>query len=71
MRLSAGQRVKLVYKMDSVSVPVDTEGTVLEVIYPAEQRLSAFGEPVVMVDFGEHGEHGFEMCLFPCTVRPI
>ena len=71
MRLSEKQKVKLMYALDSVKIPVGAEGTVKEIIYPSEQRISAFGEPVVMVDFGQYGEQGFEMCLFPCTVRPV
>ena len=71
MRLSVGQRVKLVYALDSVAVPVDAEGTITDIVSPSEQRMSSFGEPVVLVDFGVHGTHGFEACLFPCTVRPI
>jgi hypothetical protein len=69
--INAGQRVKLCYKMDSVAVPVNTEGTVREIVYPSEQHMSAFGQPVVFVDFGSYGEKGFDMCLFPDTLRPI
>jgi hypothetical protein len=71
MRLDIGQRVKLEYAMDSVTVPVGTEGTITDIVSHQEQDMSSLGEPVVLVDFGEHGICGFEACLFPCTVRPI
>jgi hypothetical protein len=71
MRLKVGQRVKLVYAMDSVDIPVETEGTIIDIVSPQEQAMSSFGEPVVLVDFGALGTCGFEACLFPCTVRPI
>jgi hypothetical protein len=71
MIISPGMRVRLVHAMDSVAVPVNTEGTIREIVYPSEQRMSAFNQPVVFVDFGSCGEKGFEMCLFPDTVRPI
>ena len=69
--MQRGQRVRLCYALPSVSVPVNAEGIVSEIIYPSEQRISSFNEPVVMVDFGQYGEQGFDMCLVPGTVRPI
>jgi len=71
IRLDIGQKVKLCFAMDSVPVPVDTEGTITDIVSPQEQAMSSFGEPVVLVDFGVLGTYGFEACLLPCTVRPI